>query len=151
MDELPHIDEHSIDIDRPPARAWDALARVVDGSFGGTAAAYAARALGCANSGAAGARPLAAVSTVPGFHVVAADGAQLLHLEGSHRFSRYALIFRIDDLGGGRSRVRAETRAAFPGLKGEAYRTLVIRSRGHVVVTRRLLAAAKRLAERQHS
>ena len=47
-----------------------------------------------------------------------------------------------------RTRLRAETRADFPGVKGEAYKTMVIRTRGHVLVTRRLLGATKRRAER---
>jgi hypothetical protein len=69
-----------------------------------------------------------------------------LALEGSHRFSRYALILRIDDLGG-RSRLRAETRAEFPGPHGRVYRALVIGTRGHVLMVRRILGAVKRRAE----
>jgi len=45
-------------------------------------------------------------------------------------------------------RVRAETRAEFPGLQGSVYRALVIGTRGHVLVTRRILAAVQRRAER---
>ncbi|MGD9737345.1 MAG: hypothetical protein AB7V58_17310 [Solirubrobacterales bacterium] len=66
----------------------------------------------------------------------------------SHRFSHYAPIFRVDSLAPDRSRVRAETRAEFPGVKGSVYRALVIGSRGPVVLTRRVLAAVKRGAER---
>ena len=86
--------------------------------------------------------------------VASADSAAVpsaaaeLALAGAHRFSRYALSFRIDSLGSRRSRLRAETRAEFPGLKGGAYRALVIGSRGHVLITRRLLGAVKRRAER---
>ena len=69
-------------------------------------------------------------------------------LEGEHRFSRYALIFHLDPLPGGRSRVRAETRAAFPGLRGRAYRALVIGTRGHVLAVKRLLRAVRARAER---
>ena len=71
-----------------------------------------------------------------------------LALAGSHRFSDYALIFRLDPLAGGGTRVRAETRAEFPDLKGAVYRTLVIGTRMHVLVTRRILTAVKRRAER---
>jgi hypothetical protein len=70
-----------------------------------------------------------------------------LALEGAHRFSRYALTFRLDELAASRSKVRAETRAAFPGLHGRAYKTLVISSRAHVVAVRRLLRLIKRRAE----
>jgi hypothetical protein len=67
---------------------------------------------------------------------------------GSHRFSDYALIFRLEELREGHVELSAETRATFPGLKDSAYRAMVIGTRGHVVVTRRILAAVKRKAER---
>jgi hypothetical protein len=71
-----------------------------------------------------------------------------LALAGRHRFSVYLLSFRLEDAGSGRTRLVAETRAAFPGLKGSVYRALVIGTRMHVVVTRRILSATKRRAER---
>lgn len=61
-----------------------------------------------------------------------------LALQGTHRFSRFALIFSIDRLGSHRSRLRAETRAVFPGA-GLLYRSIVIGTRGHVVAVRRML------------
>ena len=80
---------------------------------------------------------------MPGFHVVAAEAPSLLALVGRHRFSTYALTFRVDALDDGRSRLRAETRASFPGLGGRLYRLAVIGSRGHVVAVRRMLAAVR--------
>ena len=145
---LPHIDEHSVEIDATPATTWEALGRVVEGSFASGATPRLSRALGCADTDAAGPRPLAEGSTLPGFHVAAATAPQELALAGSHRFSNYELIFRLEDLGEERTRLRAETRAEFPGLKGSVYRGLVIGTRGHVLVTRRLLGATKRRAER---
>ena len=71
----------------------------------------------------------------------------MLALEGRHRYSRYALTFRIDPDGDG-SRLSAETRAEFPGWAGRAYRAGVIGTRGHVVVVRRLLRSVKARAER---
>lgn len=68
-------------------------------------------------------------------------------LVGSHRFSAYALVFRLDELDDRHTRLRAETRALFPSIKGAVYRALVIGTRGHVLVTRRLLCAVKRHAE----
>jgi hypothetical protein len=62
--------------------------------------------------------------------------------------STYLLSFRLEEAGPGRTRLVAETRAAFPGLKGSIYRALVIGTRMHVVVTRRILTATKRRAER---
>jgi hypothetical protein len=70
-----------------------------------------------------------------------------LALEGEHRFSRYELTFRTDRLAQDRSRLRAETRADFPGPAGRVYRALVIGTRGHVVAVRRMLVATKRHAE----
>jgi hypothetical protein len=145
---LPHIDEHAVEIDAAPDAVWDALLRVVDGSFGSAATGRAARLLGCADVDPSGPRPLAAGSALPGFHVEVAERPQMLALAGSHRFSDYALIFRLEDLPNNHTRLRAETKAAFPGFKGRIYRTVVIGTRVHVLVTRRLLGAIKHRAER---
>lgn len=147
-DRLPYVDEHSIEIEADSESTWEAASRVVDGSFASAPSSTFARLLGCADVDVSGPRPLAAGSTFPGFRVEAAERPWELGLGGSHRFSRYALILRVDALDGGRSRLRAETRAEFPGLKGRAYRVLVIGTRGHVFLLRRLLAATKRRAER---
>lgn len=58
---------------------------------------------------------------------------------GRHRFSRYALTFRLRDAGAA-TVVTAESRAEFPGVTGTAYRALVVGSGGHVVAVRRMLA-----------
>lgn len=147
---LPHVDEHSTSVEASPEETWEALLRIAEASFSSPRTATAARALGCEDAAAAGPRPLAAGSAIPGFHVAAAEPGRELALVGRHRFSRYALIFRLDPAGAGTA-LRAETRAEFPGLHGRAYRALVIGSRLHVLVTRRLLAAAKRRAERRRS
>jgi hypothetical protein len=76
------------------------------------------------------------------------EPANELALAGRHRFSTYLLTFRLEDGRRGGTTIVAETRAAFPGAKGAVYRALVIGTRMHVVVTRRLLTAAKRRAER---
>jgi hypothetical protein len=146
--ELPHIDEHSVAVDAGREPTWEALLRVVEGSFSAAAVPRFARLVGCADTVASGPRPLAAGSTVPGFHVATATVPAELALAGRHRFSRYALIFRLDQLDGEHTRIRAETRAEFPGVKGSVYRALVIGTRMHVLVTRRMLAGAKRRAER---
>jgi hypothetical protein len=117
-------------------------------SLSSAGTARGVRLLRSADRAASGPRPLAAGSTLPGFHVDAAERPRELALAGEHRFSTYALTFRLDGRNDGRTRLRAETRAAFPGPKGSAYRALVIGTRAHVVVTRRLLGAIKRRAER---
>ncbi len=146
-DSLPHVDEHSVEVEAAPTVAWEALLRVAERSFGSAGTARFARLLGCADTTRSGPRPLAAGSAFPGFHVERAVPAAELALRGSHRFSDYALIFRLDESAPGRTLLRAETRATFPGLKGSIYRTLVIGTRGHVLLTRRLLNAARRRAE----
>jgi hypothetical protein len=146
-DLLPHIDEHSITVAAAPQATWVALGRVIEASFSGGATPRFARLVGCADTTASGPRPLAAGSVLPGFHVASATEPVELSLAGGHRFSDYALIFRFEPAGAGTT-LRAETRAAFPGLKGATYRALVIRTRMHVLVTRRLLSATKARAER---
>lgn len=115
---LPHIDEHATVVAADPSATWEAVLQTAEG--------------------------------LPsrGFRVASKDPEKELALTGHHPFSRYALVFRLDDLGEGRTRLRAETRAVFPKLRGRAYRALVIGTRMHVLVTRRLLGATKRRAER---
>ena len=73
----------------------------------------------------------------PGFHVAQATQPQRLELRGSHPFSRYLLVFELDERGPEQS--RAQTWAVFPGLKGRVYRALVIGSGGHRIIVRRWL------------
>ncbi len=148
MSDLPYVDEHARVIAAAPAVVWEALGRTVEASVSSGAAPVYARAIGCEDREAGGPRPLAAGSAFPGFHVAAATPGEELALGGRHHFSRYRLTFRLDDLGGGRTRLRAETRAAFPGLHGRLYRAAVIGTRMHVLVTSRILAATARRAER---
>lgn len=148
---LPLVDEHTTDIAAIADEAWAALLDTLDRSFSRPHAITYARLVGCADTAPSGERPLAEGSQIPGFHVaVSAPGRELV-LEGSHRFSSYTLTFRLAPLGPDSSRLRAETRARFPGIQGRAYRLLVIRTGGHVVTVRRLLAAIRRRSERQTS
>jgi hypothetical protein len=55
-------------------------------------------------------------------------------LAGRHRFAQYTLTFVLDP-----DRLRARTQAAFPGVSGRLYRTAVIGSGAHRIVTRRML------------
>jgi hypothetical protein len=147
LESLPPIDEHAIRIDAPPQAVWQALLATVAGSFGGRASGVIARALGCAETESAGDLRHPG-GTVPGFVVARVVPPVLLALLGSHRFSTYALVFRIDAMEDETSRVRAETRAEFPGAKGRGYRALVIGTRGHVLVVKSMLRAIRRRAER---
>lgn len=144
---LPFVDEHGVEIAAPPEVAWEALCRVAEGSFSSPAAARFARLLGCEPAATSGPRPLAEGSTVPGFAVARAEPGSELALAGRHRYSEYALVFRLT-ASDGTTRLRAETRAVFPGASGRLYRAAVIGTRTHVLVTMRLLNAVKQRAER---
>lgn len=144
---LPYIDELPIEIAADREASWAALLRVVEGSFAGAGGRGPARLLACEDTELSGPRPLATGSAFPGFHVESAEPPRELALAGRHRFSTYLLSFRLENAKDERTRLVAETRAAFPGPKGSVYRALVIGTRMHVLVTRRLLTATKRRAE----
>ncbi|HEX3391952.1 MAG TPA: hypothetical protein VHS55_05275 [Solirubrobacteraceae bacterium] len=152
--DLPFIDVHSLAVDAAPEWAWDAVAQVMSGWAGGTlprrsaqAGALLARLLGCADAQPPRPGPGLPEAMV-GFHVAQAEHPSLIALEGEHRFSRYALTFRIEPADASRCVVKAETRAAFPGLAGRIYRGAVIGTGAHVFVVRRMLSSIKRRAER---
>ena len=145
---LPFIDEHARVVPAPPEAAWTALAAVLARATGGPLAERYARVIRCDPAAPDGTFPSGG-SAIAGFRVARADPPRELVLAGGHRFSRYALTFRLDALDGGRAtRVRAETRAVFPGIAGRAYRLAVIGTRGHALAVRRLLGAVAERAER---
>jgi hypothetical protein len=146
--DLPWVDEHAIELDAPPAGVWPALLRTVETMTAGRAAPRYARAVGCVDTEPGGPRPLEVGSTLPGFHISELIHARLLVLRGAHHFSDYALAFRLEALAGVRTRLVAETRAEFPGLKGRAYRALVIGTRMHVLAVRRVQSGVARRIER---
>lgn len=148
--ELSFVDAHARDVRAPPARAWGALVHVLPRAFGGWGVERFARVVGCRTVAPSGAFP-EEQSALAGFRVARAEPPALLELTGQHRFSTYALTFRLDPVDGGRAtRVRAETRAEFPGAAGRVYRLAVLGTRGHVLVVRRLLATVARKAESEY-
>lgn len=144
---LPRIDEHSTPVAVGADEVWQALGETLEQSFGRPRSARYARLVGVADRTASGPRPLAEGSAFPGFRVAAAAPGRELVLVGRHRFSTYALVFRLDGTEGGGTLLRAESRARFPGPFGGLYRLLVISSGAHVLLTGRLLAAVRRRAE----
>jgi hypothetical protein len=83
---------------------------------------------------------------LPGFAVAHSLAPERLWLSGRHRFSRYALVFELDETGDGGCTLHARTSAEFPGPAGRAYRALVISSGGHRILVRRLLHDVARRA-----
>ncbi|WP_199254067.1 hypothetical protein [Mycolicibacterium mengxianglii] len=127
MERLPYIDEHAIPVDADLASTWSAILRVL-----------------CRNP--------ADPTTVPfGFVLDDAAPPHEFALRGRHRFAAYRLTFVLSDVSHDaahpRTRVVAETRATFPGVKGRFYRAMVIGSGGHRMVVRRML---KHIAAQSH-
>ena len=127
MERLPYIDEHAITVDAGRADTWSALLRVM-----------------CRDPGDP--------STVPtGFVLDEARPPARFALKGRHPFAVYRWVFELDPLVGtepaGRTRVRAATWAAFPGVHGKIYRALVIGTGGHRVAVRWTLKRIARAAE----
>jgi enamine deaminase RidA (YjgF/YER057c/UK114 family) len=145
---LPRVDEHATLIAASVDEVWPVLLETLDRAFSRPVVTAYARIVGCAEATASGPRPLAEGAKIPGFRVAAAAPARELVLEGRHRFSSYALTFHLDRLSSGSSRLRAESRASFPGMAGRAYRLLVIGTGTHVLTVRRLLAGVRRRSER---
>ena len=103
---------------------------------------------GGAGSGASGVEDWdrgAVGAAVPGFRIVVAERPGRLVLAGRHRFSRYGIVFGVEAAPGG-TRLRAETRADFPGLHGRLYRLAVITSGAHRIAVRRMLGTIARAA-----
>lgn len=125
MERLPYIDEHAISVDTDPATAYAAVVAHL-----------------C--------RDPEDPTTVPfGFVLDTAEPGQEFALKGRHWFSVYRLVFVLVPAGSARTRVVAETWAAFPGVKGRAYKALVIGSGAHRIVVRRMLKRIASLADRQ--
>jgi hypothetical protein len=133
MERLPYIDEHAITVDANREETWSALLRVM-----------------C--------RDPHDPSTVPtGFVLDEARAPERFALKGRHPFAVYRLVFELDpELGPApgapaRTRVRALTWAAFPGMHGKVYRALVIGTGGHRVAVRSMLTRLKNTAAAAHS
>ncbi|WP_327727402.1 hypothetical protein OG250_09430 [Streptomyces sp. NBC_00487] len=145
---LPYVDEHTTVVAAAPDAVWQALGEALDAAFSSPRASRYAGLVGCADRTVSGPRPPAEGSTFPGFRAVTAIAAEELTLHGRHHFSTYAFTFRLEPAGPGRVRLRAESRAAFPGPFGTLYRLLVVGTGSHAVLTRRLLMSVRRRAER---
>jgi len=143
--DLPRLDEHAVDVAAPPAAVWPAVLAAVDGALAGRVASTYARLIRSTHPSSGGPRPLAEGSTIVGFRVAAAVPERELDLVGRHALSTYRLRFTLDPTPGG-TRVRAESQARFPGLRGRVYRTAVVSTGAHAASVRRLLGSVRRRA-----
>ncbi|AQA20886.1 hypothetical protein BTZ20_0194 [Rhodococcus sp. MTM3W5.2] len=89
MERLPYIDQHARTIDANRDRAWQALLTVM-----------------CKDPDDP--------SAPRGFLLDSAEVPARLALSGRHWFSRYALIFELDEEGPSRTRVRAQSWESSP-------------------------------------
>lgn len=138
-DQLPYIDELVVQTTAPPERVWTSL--ITDLPRMAAAGRTLARALGCEPASGTPVFTGSPGDTIPGFRVVDGSAGERLMLEGRHRFSRYRLEFLVDD-----RQLRARTHAAFPGWHGRLYRTAVVGSGAHRLVTRSWLHRIARAA-----
>jgi hypothetical protein len=154
MEQLPYIDEHSIRVGATREQVWGALASVLRTDLGGATPAWLTRALGLVPAQGRGdwRGTLAVGDALPGFEVAQLRPPERLELRGRHRFSRYALVFELDAPAPAPApsatvcTLRAQTWAEFPGVVGRAYGALVVGTRGHRLVVRRLLRSVARRA-----
>lgn len=149
MTTLPFIDEHATEIDASPDRVWAAIVstvrRIPPRLPGWVTAAWGldpARGTGDWNEA------VTIGDSVPGFTAAAIDPGHTLALQGRHRFASYELRFELKPGCAGRTRLSAQTRAAFPGLAGRVYRAMVIGTGGHRIAVRRILGRIRLTAER---
>jgi hypothetical protein len=143
--DLPRIDEHAVLVAATPEAVWNAALQTLHGASAGSTP-LVARLLGCDPPSSGGWERPGVGSAVPGFEVVAADRPRLLAVAGSHRFSRYGIVLRIEPADGA-VRCRAESRAAFLGVAGRLYRLAVVSTGGHAAAVSHLLARIRRAAE----
>ena len=130
--ELPCVDEYAITIAAPRERVWTALQHYTATCLRIPEGSPLARLLGT--------QPRA------GFEVLDSAPAHSLTLAGRHRFARYRLTFDLTDAAEAATHLRAQTCALFPGVRGQAYRALVIGTRAHTAATTHILRSVQRLS-----
>ncbi|WP_082748661.1 SRPBCC family protein [Nocardioides jensenii] len=123
LDRPAYVDEHRLNIDATPEAVWSAVEDFAV-RLHGPRRGLLSTVLG--------------LEPASGFAVAERVPSRLLSLQGGHRFSTYALDFRVNATTNG-TELCAVTYADFPGPHGFAYRSAVIGSRGHALGVRRLL------------
>jgi len=81
-----------------------------------------------------------------GFLITDEVESKRIALNGNHRFAHYRLVFELEDGPGQLTRLSAASYADFPGATGRLYRTLLMRTGGHVLAVRSMIRAIVRRA-----
>jgi hypothetical protein len=131
VSDLPHVDTITLDVAAPPDRVWEVLVPWARSAGVPPRFAVLGRLWGMDPPSG-----FAVTGEVPGERVV---------LGGRHRFAVYRLVLAVG-VGAHGSTLSAITLARFPGLRGAAYRVLVIRTGLHVLATRAMLRTIARRA-----
>lgn len=122
-----YIDEHTITITASRHAVWTSLRTFVGGMV-----RDARTPLGSRVERLLGTEPRS------GFAVAQESPERRIVLVGQHRFARYRLEFELTDGAAGIT-VTARSFGDFFGHRGRCYRLLVVGTRGHVLVVRRML------------
>jgi len=139
MERLPYIDEHRTFVEATPEETWAGLTAVGAAMRGPISPVGWLMRLQPALASGGWSRRVEVGDTLPGFVVEQSCPPSRLALAGRHRFSRYALVFELEDAGPDGTRVSARSWGTFPGVHGRCFRALVIESGAHRVAVRRLL------------
>lgn len=83
-----------------------------------------------------------------GFVLEEADPPKRLAAKGEHWFSRYGIVFTLDEADSTHTRLTIDSYGAFPGIHGRVYRALVVGSGGHRVIVREMLRRMASQAEK---
>ncbi len=145
MERLPYIDTHDREIAATRSEVWAALLAALRKDLGGAQPAAFVRTWRLEPASRRG-RWNGVVErgdSLPGFAVADVTAPARLAFAGRHRFSGYSLTISLTETSRGRTLVSAETRAVFPGLLGRGYRAIVIGTRMHRVMVRRLLRSVE--------
>ena len=141
MERLPYIDEHSTCVGAGPERTWAALVAVgramhgPAGPLGWLMGLQPARASGDWRRGRWRRAPRCRDSRSS-----RRARRRVWRCAGRHRFSRYALVFELEDIEAARARgSRARSWGGFPGVHGLLLSGSGVGSGAHRVVVRRLL------------
>jgi len=144
---LPFVDAWSIEIEAPPRAVWNAVLAFGPGAPPSLAHRAFARIWRTDPAGSNGLASHVLGAEAPGFAVCQSVPPATYALAGRHRFARYQLVFRIDQLEPGRSRLTAETFAIFPGPAGRLYRMFLMDAKLHGLVMWSMVRRVRRRAE----